>query len=114
VLTHHNILSIRIDESLYFANAAFLEEIVDTELSQRDGIEHVILMCPAVNMIDLSAVEALQEVNSRLLERGVKLHLSEVKGPVMDALKRSALLLQLSGNVYLSHHAAVLELTQKS
>jgi len=48
------------------------------------------------------------------LERGVKLHLSEVKGPVMDALKRSALLLQLSGNVYLSHHAAVLELTQKS
>ena len=71
-------------------------------------------MCPAVNMIYLSAVEALQEVNSRLFERGVKLHLSEVKGPVMDALKRSALLLQLSGNVYLSHHAAVLELTPKS
>jgi sulfate permease, SulP family len=114
VLTHNNILSIRIDESLYFANAAFLEEIVDTELAQRDRIEHVILMCPAVNMIDLSAVEALQEVNSRLLERGVKLHLSEVKGPVMDALKRSALLRQLAGNVYLSHHAAVLELTQKS
>ncbi|MDG1066441.1 MAG: sulfate permease [Luminiphilus sp.] len=114
VLTHNNILSIRIDESLYFANAAFLEEIVDTELAQREGIEHIILMCPAVNMIDLSAVEALQEVNSRLLEREIKLHLSEVKGPVMDALKRSEFLRQLGGNVYLSHHAAVLELTLES
>lgn len=114
VVTHDNILSIRIDESLYFANAAFLEEIVDTELLQREGIEHVILMCPAVNMIDLSAVEALQEVNASLMERNVKLHLSEVKGPVMDALKRSALLRQLGGSVYLSHHAAVLELAAES
>ena len=114
VVTHDNILSIRIDESLYFANAAFLVELVDTELSQREGIEHVILMCPAINMIDLSALEALQEVNTSLLERGVKLHLSEVKGPVMDALKRSALLRQLGGSVYLSHHAAVLELAVES
>jgi len=110
VRTHANLLSIRVDESLYFANAAFLEELVDTELAQREGIEHVILMCPAVNMIDLSALEALQEVNSSLLERDVKLHLSEVKGPVMDALKRSPLLRQLGGKVYLNHHAAVLEL----
>ena len=114
VVTHDNILSIRIDESLYFANAAFLVELVDTELCQREGIEHVILMCPAVNMIDLSALEALQEVNTSLLERDVKLHLSEVKGPVMDALKRSALLRQLGGSVYLSHHAAVLELAVES
>jgi SulP family sulfate permease len=114
VQTHANILSIRIDESLYFANAAFLEELVDTELEQRQGVEHVILMCPAVNMIDLSALEALQAVNTSLLERNVKLHLSEVKGPVMDALKRSAFLRQLGGSVYLSHHEAVLELALES
>ena len=112
--THANILSIRIDESLYFANAAFLEELVDTELEQREGVEHVILMCPAVNMIVLSALEALQTVNTSLLERNVKLHLSEVKGPVMDALNRSAFLRQLGGSVYLSHHLAVLELALES
>jgi SulP family sulfate permease len=44
-------------------------------------------MCPAVNAIDLSALEALEEINTRLKENDVALHLSEVKGPVMDALE---------------------------
>ncbi len=112
VVTHENILSIRIDESLYFANAAFLEELVYTEVAKTGAVEHVILMCPAVNSIDLSALEALQEINQRLLERRVLLHLSEVKGPVMDALKRSHFLENLAGKVFLHHHAAVRELAR--
>jgi len=44
-------------------------------------------MCPAVNAIDLSALEALEEINTRLKEKNVALHLSEVKGPVMDQRK---------------------------
>ena len=70
------------------------------------------LMCPAINSIDLSALEALQEINRRLLSADIKLHLSEVKGPVMDALKRSHFLDKLAGKVFLNHHAAVQELAQ--
>ena len=69
-------------------------------------------MCPAVNAIDLSALEALEEVNHRLSEQGVKLHLSEVKGPVMDALEKSHFLEHLSGKVFLNHHGAVMELAR--
>ena len=110
VVTDPHILSMRIDESLYFANAAYLEDIVFAQVALREDLTHVILMCPAVNAIDLSALEALEEVNNRLKENDVALHLSEVKGPVMDALKRSDFLNHLSGEIFLSHHHAVMAL----
>jgi len=112
VVTHNNILSIRVDESLYFANSAFLEDLVYSEVDKSGLVEHVVLMCPAINSIDLSALEALQEINRRLLAADIKLHLSEVKGPVMDALQRSHFLDKLAGKVFLNHHAAVQELAQ--
>ena len=101
----------RIDESLYFANAAYLEDTVFAQAALREDLKHVILMCPAVNAIDLSALEALEEINTRLKENDVVLHLSEVKGPVMDALERSEFLNHLSGEIFLSHHHAVMALT---
>ncbi|RZO71537.1 MAG: sulfate permease [Halieaceae bacterium] len=113
VMTDPHILSMRIDESLYFANAAYLEDMVFAQAALREDLLHVILMCPAVNAIDLSALEALEEINTRLKEKNVALHLSEVKGPVMDALQRSDFLTHLSGEIFLSHHSAVMALRAK-
>ena len=110
VITYPHILSIRVDESLYFANASYLEEIVFDEVGRQPDLMHVILMCPAVNRIDLSALEALQEINTRLAERGITLHLTEVKGPVMDALSRTDFISKLTGEVFLSQHEAELQL----
>jgi len=110
VITYPHILSIRVDESLYFANASYLEEIVFDEVGRQPDLMHVILMCPAVNRIDLSALEALQEINTRLAERGITLHLTEVKGPVMDALSRTDFIAKLTGEVFLSQHEAELQL----
>ena len=113
VVTDPRILSMRIDESLYFANAAYLEDMVFAQAALQEDLAHVILMCPAVNAIDLSALEALEEINTRLRENDVALHLSEVKGPVMDALERSDFLNHLSGEIFLSHHLAVMALSTR-
>lgn len=113
VVTFPEILSIRVDESLYFANASYLEEVLLDQISRKPLLSDVILMCPAVNSIDLSALEVLGEINERLSDQSVKLHLSEVKGPVMDALQRSDFLQSLSGEIFLSHHAAVSELRSR-
>jgi sulfate permease, SulP family len=110
VITHAHILSLRIDESLYFANTRYFEDLIYKEVSERTELQHVILMCSAVNEIDLSALESLEAINRRLNELGIKLHLSEIKGPVMDALQRSDLIRDLSGQVYLSQHLAVQDL----
>ncbi|MGI6246536.1 MAG: SulP family inorganic anion transporter [Pseudochelatococcus sp.] len=107
VITEPHILSIRVDESLYFANSRYLEDRIAALVAERPDIRHVILMCPAVNEIDASALDSLEEINRRLAEAGIALHLSEVKGPVMDRLRRTDFLTRLTGQTFLSQHAAV-------
>jgi SulP family sulfate permease len=88
------------DESLYFANAAYLEENVFAQVAQDQDVRHVILMCSAVNDIDLSALEALETINVGLEELSISLHLSEIKTPVMTTLKRSDFLTHLTGEIF--------------
>jgi len=114
VVTSETVLSLRIDESLYFANARFLEDTVYEALAEHDGLQHVVLMCPAVNHIDASALDSLDAINARLKEAGVLLHLSEVKGPVMDRLKRTSFLDALSGRVFLSQYEALCALDPRA
>ena len=110
VVTDPSILSLRMDESLYFANARYLEDKVYDLVAGRPKLKHVILMCPAVNAIDMSALESLETINDRLKDFGVTLHLSEVKGPVMDRLRRTDFFGHLTGKVFLSQYQAVSEL----
>ena len=106
VETLSHVAFLRIDESLYFANARYLEDTVHELVARRPGLEHVVLICSAVNLIDASALESLDAINARLKESGVTLHLAEVKGPVMDRLKRSDFLDDITGRVFLSTYAA--------
>jgi SulP family sulfate permease len=112
VETQPHVLSVRVDESLYFPNARFLEDQLARFAADKPGLTDVVLMFPAVNEIDLSALESLEAINTRLKDAEIRLHLSEVKGPVMDRLKRSHFLDKLTGEVFLSQHEAVIELTE--
>jgi SulP family sulfate permease len=106
VLTDPAILAIRVDESLYFANTRFLEDRIYDEVSKQPKLQHVVLVCSAVNAIDMSALESLEAINERLKAGGVTFHFSEVKGPVMDHLTATGFLEILSGEVFLSQHGA--------
>lgn len=107
VVTDPEILSLRVDASLYFPNARFIEELVNDAVAANPAVRHVILECPAVNTIDSSALESLEAINQRLKDGGITLHLSEVKGPIMDRLKRSHFLDELTGKVHLTQFDAV-------
>ena len=110
VETSQHMLTVRVDESLTFVNARWLEEKVLQLIADHPAVKHLVLMCSAVNEIDASALESLEAINHRLADAGVKLHLSEVKGPVMDRLQRSSLLEELTGKVFLSQFDAHCEL----
>ncbi len=107
VVTSPKLLTVRVDESLYFANARYLEDQLLAFVAEQPALEHVILMCPAVNLIDSSALESLEAIIDRLKAAGVTFHLSEVKGPVMDRLKRSDFFQHFEGRVFLSQYEAV-------
>jgi SulP family sulfate permease len=111
VITTPHILSLRVDESLYFANARFLEDRIYALVTDNKEIRDVVLMCPAVNEIDISALESLEAINERLAASNVRFHLSEVKGPVMDALNKVHFTEHLSGKIFLSQHQAITELS---
>lgn len=106
-------LSIRVDESLYFANARYLEDLVTAQVTANPGLTDVVLMCSAVNAIDMSALESLEAIHQRLSDLGVRLHLSEVKGPVMDRLAGTGFLAHLSGQIHLSQHQAMLAIAER-
>ena len=109
--TQPTVLGLRIDESLYFANSRVLEDHVNDCVASHPQLAHVVLQCSAVNSIDASALESLEAIDSRLRDSGILLHLSEVKGPVMDRLKHTHFLRDLSGKVYLTHYQAVQDLS---
>ena len=111
--TASHLALLRIDESLYFANARYLEDTVYSLVASRPEIEHVVLICSAVNLIDASALESLDAINARLKDSGVTMHLAEIKGPVMDRLKNSDFLDDITGRVFLSTFAAWSELNRK-
>ncbi|WP_397578569.1 SulP family inorganic anion transporter [Sphingorhabdus sp.] len=116
VFTDPRILTIRIDESLTYLNARWLEEFVLEEIAAHPQLKHLILMASAVNAIDASALESIEAINHRMADAGVCLHLSEVKGPVMDALERGHFLHELTGRVWLSQNEAfeaVLEIANR-
>ncbi len=114
VETDERLAILRVDESLYFANARYLEDTVMALATRRPGLEHIVLACQAVNVIDASALESLEAINARLKDAGVALHLAEVKGPVMDRLKITEFCRELTGQLFLSTFDAWRELRGES
>ncbi|MGP5308602.1 SulP family inorganic anion transporter [Vreelandella alkaliphila] len=100
VETDQHVAMLRIDESLYFANARYLEDTVMALAARSPSLKHIVLTCQAVNVIDASALESLEAINGRLKDAGAMLHLAEVKGPVMDRLTNTALYRELTGQVF--------------
>ena len=97
VVTTPEVLTLRVDESLYFPNARYLEDLVQEKIATNPDLRHLVLMFSAVNEVDASALESLEMIAAKLKDAGVALHLSEVKGPVMDRLRRSDFLDHLAG-----------------
>jgi len=112
VETDPAILTLRIDESLYFANVRMMEDRIYARVISDEKLRHVILMFSAVNEVDMSAVETLEAISARLKDMGLTLHLSEVKGPVMDRLARSSFPALLTGQIFLSQFDAYHDLRE--
>lgn len=107
VETLPHVLLLRIDESLYFANAKYIEDFVLSAAAERPRLRHLVLICNAVNFIDASALETLTDLRNRMQDADIELYLTEVKGPVMDRLAGTEFLEQLgSERVFFSTEEA--------
>jgi SulP family sulfate permease len=114
VITSPLILSLRVDENLYFANAELIDKMIKERLEKSTDIRHVVLNCTSISLIDASALEVLEKLNKFLISRSIGLHFSELKGPVEDRLLKAKFFEHLSGQVFLHHYGAVSQLDPKT
>ncbi|MEL6957394.1 MAG: sulfate permease [Pseudomonadota bacterium] len=111
VTTDPRILAIRVDESLYFANTAYLEDAILAHVAENKEVRHLVLIMSAVNFIDASALETLEMLTERLADAGVTTHMSDIKGPVSDKLALVGFFEKLGdGQTFLSTHEAFVAL----
>ncbi len=105
--TFEHIAAVRIDENIFFANANNVEDRLEQLLLRRPATAHVLLVCSAINVLDVSGIEMLRRLNRRLRTTGILLHLAEVKWPVMSRLTHTHFIEELSGKVFRSASEAL-------
>jgi len=88
-----DLLLLRFDAQIYFANTNFFKEVIDREIEKKgDTLKAIILDAESINNLDSSAVHMLAEVLDELKSAGIEFYMTNVKGPVRDALKRGHLM----------------------
>jgi SulP family sulfate permease len=97
---HEQILALRIDENIYFANAVHIEEKLLRRLTGRQGTRHLLLVCSGVNRIDATGLAMLLRVSEQLQSSRVQLHFSDVKGPLFAKLDQAELPISISGEIF--------------
>lgn len=106
VETRPELLMLRVDENLFFANAESVEDRILKALGEQPRVENLVLLMSSVSNIDATALSMLLQLNERLMKNAVSLHFAEIKGPVMEQLDNEGFPEQISGQIYLSANEA--------
>ncbi len=107
VETLPHVLALRVDENVYFANAAQIEDKFLKRSQRRPGTEHLLIVCSSINVIDATGIQMLHRVNANLERAGITFNLCEVKGTLMPVLEAAQLPQTLTGQVFFSADRAM-------
>jgi SulP family sulfate permease len=106
---------VRIDAALSFVNAANMKKLILANAEAVAGERPALVLdASGINDLDVTGAEMLDELLPELDERGVVLHLTDVKGPVRDVLRRAGLWDRLGDRIHASPHDAVAAITRRS
>ena len=114
VTTYPNILALRVDENIFFANATQIEDRLLRRALRRKDTKHLVVVCSSVNMIDATGLMMLYRLNSHLAEANISLSLSDVKGPLMKQLSNTDITQSISGEVFFNTDQAIKQLAPNS
>lgn len=79
-----DVLILRVDASLYFANMSFLEDMLQQTMAERKALKWVIMDLSGVNDVDGVAIDTLEKIMEAYRYRGVEFLFAAMKGPVRD------------------------------
>ena len=91
--TSDDILILRFDAGLYFANISYFKTVIKKEIIKKgDKLKAFFLNADSINNIDTTAIHALEEILDECHNRGINFYIIAVKGPVRDVMKKSTLM----------------------
>ncbi len=93
--TSENVIALRFDDSLYFANAAFFEEAVLAAVADKPAVKYLLVVGNGINQLDASGEEVVRHLVERLRSSGVTLVFSGLKRQVIEVMRRTGLLEQI-------------------
>lgn len=107
-ITRSDVMIVRMDAALYFANVSTFKDLVGEIDMNNDALRAIVIDMYPVNRVDSTAAHALHEIIEMCRTNGIDLYLAGLKGPVHDVLNRAGVIHEL-GPQHLFHevHAAV-------
>jgi SulP family sulfate permease len=105
---NNEMLIVRLDAQLFFANTRFFQDRLKDLEKKRSNLKVVILDARGINGMDSSAVTALSDLVEEYKTRGIIFYMTSVIGPVRDVLRRSGLRSKIGeDNFFLSIEDAI-------
>ncbi len=107
-VTRSDIIVLRIDAALYFANVSYFKDKLREIEEKAPALRALVIDAYPMNRIDSSAAHALLEIIEDAQRRGIRFYFAGVKGPVMDVLERAGIVDRIGrDHFFLEVHDAV-------
>lgn len=91
-----NILIVRFDAQLFFANAGYFKDKLEEFVKEKsDALQLIIIDAEVINNIDSTGIATLDIILDRYSKRGITIYFTGVKGPVRDAFAKSDLIYKI-------------------
>lgn len=84
-----HLYALRMDAELDFAASSDFERAITDHLAQHAEVHHVCLFAQPINRVDATGVETFGQLHGQLSQRGITLHISGIKLPVENALRKA-------------------------
>ncbi len=87
----NNIIAVRFDGSLYFANVSYFEDAMLKAVADHPDAKYLLVVGNAINQLDASGEEVLRHLVERLAGSNVTVMFSGLKRQVLDVLRATGL-----------------------
>ena len=109
LIQREDVLVMRFDAPLFFANSSFFKDRLETLTKQKgEKLQLVVLNAEAISTLDSSAVHMLSDTIKEYRGTGISVFLASAIGPVRDILYKSGLIKEIGEeNLFVNVHDAI-------
>ncbi|MDH5484268.1 MAG: sulfate permease [Gammaproteobacteria bacterium] len=85
------IIVLRFDGSLYFANVSYFEDTILEAVSDNQDTKYILVVGDGINQLDASGEEVVHHIIDRLRDNGITLVFSGLKKQILDVMRKTNL-----------------------